>query len=219
MSDTVPINLMQLRRKPFVPTKRTEEYTGRLLRQLGLPDKATVGRLALGRSLVDPGAPPALDESTSGGVGKAIRGDTLFGDDLAVWVALIVEHAAKHESADGLEFEPLVDLIRRHWDRGVTLLWKDWQDAGEGLSAFLERLSVLASLPADGPRGRRGGGTEADDAWGLGSATPVVLRLGEIGLITGSNKRAEWVLNKNGMAPHMGMFGKPDGEGAVSAGA
>ncbi len=73
MSDIVPINLMQLRRKHFVPTKRTEEYTQRLLRQLGLPDKATVGRLALGRSLADLSDLPKLDESTSEG-----RADSKF---------------------------------------------------------------------------------------------------------------------------------------------
>ncbi len=209
MSDTVPVNLMQLRRKPFLPTKHTEEHTGRLLRQLGLPDKATVGRLALGRSLSVPSDPPDLEDASTEGAGKAIRGDTLFGDDLAVWVALVVEHAARHGRADGLEFDSLVDLLRRHWDRGIRLLWKDWQEAGEGLSAFLERLSVLASLPATGPLGDGVRPGKSDDGWSTASATPVVLRLGEIGLINGSNKRAEWVLNKNGMAPHLGMFGKP----------
>ncbi len=209
MHDTVPVNLMQLRRKPFVPTKRTEEYTQRLLRQLGLPDKATVGRLALGRSLADPYAPGTLEEAASEGVGKAIRGDTLFGDDLAMWVALVIEHAARHGQPDGPDFDSLVDLMRRHWDRGVALLWKDWQDTGEGLSAFLGRLSQLASLPASGPRGGKEGAQASDDGWATASVSPVVLRLGEIGLITGSDKRAEWVLNKNGMAPHIGMFGKP----------
>ena len=209
MSDNAPLNRMQLRRKPFVPTKRTEEYTGRLLRQLGLPDKATVGRLALGRSLAAANTPPSLEEASSQGVGKAIRGDTLFGDDLAVWVALVVEHAASHEGKmEGVDFDELVDLIRRHWDRGITLLWKDWKDAGEGLSSFLERLSVLASLPATDPLGGRSmPGSNRD--FGPTIATPVPLRLGEIGIITESNERAEWVLNKNGMAPHMGMFGKP----------
>ena len=208
MSDTSPINLIQLRRKPFVPTKRTEEYTGRLLRQLGLPDKATVGRLALGRSLADPTEPPILDSAHSDGVGKAIRGDTLFGDDLAVWVALVVEHSAKNGSPGGLEFEALVDLVRRHWDRGIVLLWKDWTEVGESLSQFLERLSVFASLPANPPLGDLTGGATIDD-WANRTARPVVLRLGEVGLIAGSNRRAEWVLNKNGTAPHMGMFGKP----------
>jgi hypothetical protein len=207
MSDKVPINLMQLRRKHFVPTKRTEEYTQRLLRQLGLPDKATVGRLALGRSLADLSDLPRLDESSSEGVGKGIRGDTLFGDDLAIWVALVVEHAAYQGNPNGIDFETIVDLIRRHWDRGMSLLWKDWQESAEGLSKFLEHLSQLASLPSVGSISGSNG-ARSSDSLAHASTDPIVLRLGEIGVISGTRETAEWTINSSGNAPHLGIFGK-----------
>lgn len=207
MTDKVPINLMQLRRKHFVPTKRTEEYTQRLLRQLGLPDKATVGRLALGRSLADLSDLPKLDESSSEGVGKGIRGDTLFGDDLAIWVALVVEHAACQGSLGGIDFDTTVDLVLRHWDRGMLLLWKDWRESDEGLSKFLENLSQLASLPSVGSTG----GSDSsgyNETLARASTDPIILRLGEIGIISGTKESAEWTINSSGNAPHIGIFGK-----------
>ena len=209
MSERSTLNLLQLRRRPFVPTKRTEDYTGRLLRQVGLPDKATVGRLALGRSLAEPGHPPPLDGVASEGAGKAIRGDTLFGDDLAAWIALIVEHAAMTDRPEGIDTDALVDLVRRHWDRGAALIWKDWQEAGHQLWPFVERLATLAALPVEGSSPAVGEGIADPSEWNPSVIHPVLLRLGEIGSIEGSDRRAEWVLNANGRAPHLGMFGKP----------
>jgi DNA sulfur modification protein DndE len=209
MPERSTLNLLQLRRRPFVPTKRTEDYTGRLLRQVGLPDKATVGRLALGRSLAEPGHPPPLDGVASEGAGKAIRGDTLFGDDLAAWIALLVEHAAMTDRPEGIDTDTLVDLVRRHWDRGAALIWKDWQEAGHQLWPFVERLATLAALPSEGSSTAVGEGRADPSEWNPSVIHPVLLRLGEIGSIEGTDRRAEWVLNANGRAPHVGMFGKP----------
>lgn len=197
------MDLMRLRRKPLRPSSRTEEYTQRLMRQLGLPDKATVGRLAVGRSLADPSIPPVIDDE-DGSAGKEIRADTLFGDDLAIWTALVVEHAGLSDP----KFDEVADLIRRHWDRGCDQLWQQWRDSDQKLSNFLQDLAGKASLPEHEPIGLAGATGNADGSASSLSTSPIMLRLGDVGMVAGTDERAEWALNRNGQSPHLGIFGK-----------
>lgn len=184
--------------RPFKPSRRADDLTEQLMRQLGLPDKATVVRLAIGRSLATQQLPKALpdDEST----GREIKGMTLFGEDLPLWIALVVEHA----QMDSFNEKEVVDLIRRHWHRGCENLWKEWSDSEKRLDAFLTGLAERAALP-NGPSPTIGPDDGPSDFLMQGA---VKLRLGEIGVIDGTGETAEWVLNASGLSPHLAIFGK-----------
>jgi hypothetical protein len=89
----------------------------------------------------------------------------------------------------------------------MSLLWKDWQESSEGLSNFLANLSQLASLPAVTSISASDGALP-NEALAHASTDPVVLRLGEIGIISETRETAEWTINSSGNAPHIGIFGK-----------
>lgn len=134
-ADTL-LGVADIGRLDFRTSRSGDHATGQLLRLLDLQYRYQPARLALGRSLGVPGAPAAVDNFD----GKAIRGETLFGqgaDDIGMWASLITEHAG----TGPLDRRTLQELIAAHWARGANLLWDDLREADDAVAALGDLLA------------------------------------------------------------------------------
>jgi hypothetical protein len=120
---------------------------------LGLSEKATAARLAIGRSLYDGGttveaAKEAIDSLERG---SAIEGVHLFGDDSDAWACAIAVSVGT-PITDATQFRILVEF---HWHRGAKLLEKDLSDVHGGPIDFLVqlagRIATSSGLSGTGP--------------------------------------------------------------------
>jgi hypothetical protein len=157
-----------------------------------------VARLAIARSLAVSSEPEVLSSEERG---KVIKGLNLFGEDLRIWLALLLEH--RH--SDDMAMDQIQDLIARHWARGLRLLENDWQTAGEDFDKFVISLAEQAGVSAEGGAATR---SPAHAAGGFSPrASPVVVSIGEKSLDQDTNKRVDWVLNGPGVSPHVAVMG------------
>src|SRR5207247_2017772 len=118
----------------FRTSKRGDGLNDQLQTKLGFKYRYEPARLAIARSLELELPPPPLEGEDAQDAGKTILGRNLFGEDeLALWLALIVEAA-------GL-MDPTVDAIqeqvRRHWHRGIVLLTEEWANCGGEYERFV----------------------------------------------------------------------------------
>lgn len=181
---------------------RTDEVSDRVntdfMGHLGVKVRYLPARLAIARSLAVVGPPAALPEG--GEVGKAIKGDTLFGTGglLAAWTALIVERS----SADEIDLKGLQDLVASHWRRGIGLLEEEWRAAELEPSRFLRRLVEASDLSPDG------GGIRPDGRGAVsGLEGAIVLPIGEISEDTSTGEKLQWAMNAPGGSPHSAIMG------------
>jgi hypothetical protein len=136
----------------YRPSKSAEDFLSDLRSFLGLNDKATAARLALGRSLYDGGVElaAATAELESLERGTAIQGMHLFGENTAAWacaVATSVGAALTSESE-------LRTLVEYHWHRGATLLERDFNEAERSQTDFVVHLAGrLTSVAGNGSAG------------------------------------------------------------------
>jgi S-DNA-T family DNA segregation ATPase FtsK/SpoIIIE len=112
---------------------------------LGLSTKASVARLAIGRSL----GLGALADITVDAKGLEIPATSMFSkDDLPIWIGLFVTHARVHGGLAIDNMESLRLAMRQHWHRGVNLLMEDWKSKDENFDDFLRMLiNIRAELP------------------------------------------------------------------------
>jgi hypothetical protein len=131
----VPVGIADVGRLDFRTSRSGDTATSAIQRALGLQFRYQPARLAIGRSLGLP-TRPALVQNLDG---KAIRGETLFGQsvqDLGMWMSLIVEHAG----AGPLVRRELQDLVSAHWARGAGLLWDQLRDAADPLAEIIRQV-------------------------------------------------------------------------------
>lgn len=97
-----------------------------LMKKFGFQYRYQPARIAIALSLRVPGTPADMPD----GVGKPIKGDILFGSDeaeLALWVALVVQHA----DAVPMSRRSFQELVGAHWHRGMASLSKISDGVGE----------------------------------------------------------------------------------------
>lgn len=97
-----------------------------LMKKFGFQYRYQPARLAIALSLRMPGIPKDMPDGT----GKPIKGDILFGSDeaeLALWVALVVQHA----DAPPMSRRSFQELVGAHWHRGMASLFKIADDVDE----------------------------------------------------------------------------------------
>lgn len=157
-------------------------------------------RLAISRSLAISAAPDLGDDELD--PGKSIKGDTLFGTGtaLSVWLALIVERAGEPD----LDTRKLVALVGAHWRRGLALLDKEWEQAGQDIAKFVKRLVEVAELPTTGRGSLRGAGTASGATYSNGQ---IEVPIGEIGEDAVTKEKVVWSLNGRGGSPHSAIMG------------
>ena len=132
----------------YRPTKTADDFLSDLRSFLGLADKATAARLAVGRSLyhgnVDLESARAELEQVERGT--AIQGMHLFGDHTTAWACAVAASVPSPVTSEG----DLRSLIEFHWHRGATLLESDWLEAERSQTEFVVhlagRLSTVAAL-------------------------------------------------------------------------
>jgi len=194
----------------FSTSEKAVEQTEELRRNLGLPTKAQVARMAIGLSLglsdgeCLPSSPDKKDKTI-------IKGATLFGDGAGrhLWQALLVADGSRRTEKFSAQ-----ELVARHWQRGVALLVQDWRDAEQEDEAAAEKSGVYgrfvgklmrrADLPetADKPNG--------DDPPSLPDGKQLVakaVRL-HLGKEVDSEEDFVWTVNGVGYAPHIAIMGE-----------
>ena len=209
----------QVKRAGLAPTRDDQKFEETLRRSLGLKTRYESARLAIGRSLSQQEPPPAPKPAD----GTSIPGGTLFGDDLDVWLAALVESDrpavtvadAAAEPPD-VTLETVRQLVHAHWQRGAADLRDDWREVGGDVAEFLLRLSNLLPNTAAGSGGRPRGdsvrdATSKDGAAAKhtsgGPAGQVAVRFGPVSEIHPGGQPIESVLNVAG-SPHIALMGR-----------
>jgi DNA sulfur modification protein DndE len=198
------ITLEQVLLAGFQTSAEADRRTEQLRSSLGLSAKNRVARLAIGRSLSESSYPTGnLD-----GAGRPIKGDVLFGlNELPLWVGLLFTHLKKTNPRAELTLPTLQDLVKRHWDRGVSLLTEDWGEAGEDYNRFVD---VLVRRRANLPE--TGGVSPVtvksrDDVWEAAGRDPIPV-LVDLGRETDTNEPFRWTVNGVGYSPHVAVMGQ-----------
>lgn len=194
------VTLLALNNAGFKTTAKADELNTKLMTLLGLKARYEPARLAIARSL-SVASPPEIIPEESDSDGKIINGQNLFGDDLGAWVALIVEHA----KADDCSAKDLQDLVRRHWHRGIHLIFEEWNRCGGDFDKFILQLAGRAGM-------RDGAGLPAGEPAASGTSFelkvgPVLVRIGSPGIDVATQEPIAWTLNAPGTSPHVALMG------------
>ncbi|MGX2032912.1 helicase HerA domain-containing protein [Methylocaldum gracile] len=187
--------LTRIDRLRYRPTREAEEFLGDLRSSLIPGDKATVARLAIGRSLAEfeTGENIQIPDGTE--MGNAIEGIHLFGDDADIWACLIAA-AAEISPKEPAAFRSLVEA---HWNRGALLLKTDYEDVKKSDMDFVIRLAGM--LPA--------GGTIPGDLKVLKEKEgPVLIKFGSESIDPVSGEAVFFTINAPGISPHVAILGK-----------
>ena len=187
----------------FQTSGEADKRTEQLRSSLGLSAKNRIARLAIGRSLAEAGYPTgSLD-----GAGKAIKGDVLFGlNELPLWVGLLFTHLQKTDPRAELTLATLQDLVKRHWNRGISLLMEDWDEAGEDYHRFIEILvRRRANLPETG--GVSPIASADDNGWEGASRDPIPVHV-NLGSEVDTDAAFRWTVNGVGYSPHVAVMGQ-----------
>ncbi|MFA5969160.1 MAG: DndE family protein [Sphingomonas sp.] len=131
----IQVTLADVSRMDFRPSTGADQICGSLQRILDLPFRYQIARMAIGRSLSIPSAPPTPGDSA----GRSIRGETLFGKEVSeqgLWIALLGQHAARND----LSKKELQELTAAHWCRGASTLDEQWKASGQEFGKFITRL-------------------------------------------------------------------------------
>lgn len=198
------ITLEQVLLAGFQTSAEADRRTEQLRSNLGLSAKNRIARLAIGRSLSESSYPTGnLD-----GAGKPIKGDVLFGlNELPLWVGLLFTHLKKTDSRAELTLPTLQDLVKRHWNRGVSLLMEDWAEAGEDYNRFVEVLvRRRANLPETGGVSPVTV-TSGDGVWEAAGRDPIPV-LVDLGREVDTNEPFHWTVNGVGYSPHVAVMGQ-----------
>lgn len=198
------ITLEQVLLAGFQTSAEADRRTEQLRSNLGLSAKNRIARLAIGRSLSESSYPTGnLD-----GAGKPIKGDVLFGlNELPLWVGLLFTHLKKTDPRAELTLPTLQDLVKRHWNRGVSLLMEDWAEAGEDYNRFVDVLvRRRANLPETGGVNPITA-TSGDGVWESAGRDPIPV-LVDLGREVDTNEPFRWTVNGVGYSPHVAVMGQ-----------
>lgn len=212
ISAIMEVSPMTVMKANFSTSYEADRDNNYLMGQLGMSSRYAPARLAIARSLSLNTTPDPIPATTQG-EGKTIHGQNLFGDDLKLWMALVIEHAG-HELVSIQEFK---DLIRRHWHRGISALMQDWERSHKNYDTFILRMAEQSGLKS----GQEKGNTASFDP--AGTHTPagmVKLLLGNaLGPLApkGERETLHWVINAPGTSPHIAIMGAT-GAGKTRAG-
>lgn len=188
--------IIEINNASFTTSSTADASNEELKKRLGLKSRNLAARLAIARSLSVVSPPTALESDERG---KVIKGVNLFGDDLRVWMAFLLEHA----QSEDITLEDVQELVSRHWSRGLNLLAEDWKSAGEDFDRFVLTLASQAGVKAEGKAQTR-------DLSDMGAfkprATAVILPIGD-SIELSSKQKVEWIINAPGGSPHIAVLG------------
>lgn len=187
----------------FKPTEASAVFEEKLRAKLGLAQRYDSARLAIGRSLAQPDAPPPIPAETK--FGKPIPGEYLFGEEIDLWICAVVMDGQLGEAATLDDFRSMVES---HWARGSLLLNSELEHCADDEPKFVGRLSDF--LP------------EMGDASGSGSLAPgaegeIRLKVGSVSRTFPGGEAIDFAINGKGTSPHIALMGKV-GSGKTTTG-
>lgn len=191
------ISLIETSRYRF--SKDADEILDYFRKTLVPGERYRGARLAIARSLA---YPREVDPIPKGEWKGAIPGHILFGEESAVWAALIVQATAK-----GVEnMDTFKALVEAHMHRGARLLQEDYDEVDRRDVDFAMRLAALAGARdgSDVPSDRREGPSGVPG----GPVTRVSVPFGEVGIELRSNQPVLIEVNAPGVSPHSAFMGK-----------
>lgn len=133
------LNLAEIARFDFRTSAAADLINSDMQRKLGVANRYAPARIGIALSLGEKIEGALLDSATEGEMGKAIRGETLFGvdDQLAVWITLI---AQSDEPSGLLTKDRLRSLVAYHWSRGIQMLSTRFNTAENDFDRFVDQL-------------------------------------------------------------------------------
>lgn len=131
------LTLREIAGANFRTSEESDTVNTDFMEHLGSRTRYLPARLAIGRSLRVAASPPAVEQS-----GKTIKGETLFGDELGPWLAMLTEHDGREDIA----LRGLQAIVAAHWARGIGMLQRDWAAAGQDRDRLLRKLAEDAGL-------------------------------------------------------------------------
>jgi S-DNA-T family DNA segregation ATPase FtsK/SpoIIIE len=124
-------------------SQEADRYSDRLRQNLGLETRASVARLAIGRSLA---LGPLQADASIDSKGLDIAAMSLFSaENIGAWVGLLVSHSITTGGTAINSMDALRAAIRAHWHRGALALWSDWDTCEEDYDRFIETLITRRS--------------------------------------------------------------------------
>lgn len=195
------IKLIDIANTDFRTSKDADDLNDAFMTRLGVKSRFIPARLAIARSLLLD-ANISLDQKVEKS-GRAIKGDTLFGtgEDLTVWLGLIVE--ASH-ARDSVTKGDISEAVAAHWKRGLKSLEDDWNSVGQEISGFLSLLAANSKLPSVGDT------TTGGDGGALPSTKhnrTIELPIGSHSQNLETEERFTWPINGSGGSPHCAIMG------------
>lgn len=121
-----PFQLGDIIRADFRTSRDADASNTAIMKKFGFQYRYQPARLAIALSLRVPALPREMPDVA----GKPIKGDILFGSDeaeLALWVALVVQHA----EAASMSRRSFQELVGAHWHRGMASLSEISNDVDE----------------------------------------------------------------------------------------
>lgn len=190
--------IVEVNNASFTTSSAADATNDEFMRRLGLKSRNMAARLAIARSLSVAAAPHPIAETERG---RAIKGVNLFGDDLRMWLAYLLEH----HGAEDVALDEVQELVGRHWARGANLLEQDWRSANDDFDKFVMSLASQAGLRSEG-------GISAhvvNDPLGLFAprATAVTIEIGDLSEDVATRKTVDWALNGPNRSPHIAIAG------------
>ncbi len=186
----------------FKVSREANDFCTLLKNKFGFAYNYDAARLCIARSLAEPvhlSDTPGKSADSS----TPIRGENLLGEQLDLWICIIVQAGGLGPEATPGDFRKVVEA---HWERGARRLRDDWEAAGKDDIEFLSRVAVW--LPEVGPSAPTGATGEDRGA--------VAFRIGEVSR-TLSGDEVEVIVNAPGVTPHIALMGQA-GKGKTRSG-
>jgi DNA sulfur modification protein DndE len=199
MEHSTTPTLLEVNNASFATSSSAAECCDLVQRLLGQVSKNIPARLAIAKSLALESQPPKIP---AGDRGPSIRGTNLFGDDIRVWLACIIE---RHKQ-DKISLADFQDLVARHWARGAELLKNSIEAADADFDRFVHSLASEAGMPSSATSLGHGsmGASGQSASYRKG---PVVVSIGELSVNLANQQKVSWVLNAAGRPPHIAVVG------------
>lgn len=186
------LTLREMAGASFRSSEDADAINTDFMEHLGSRTRYLPARLAIGRSLRVPAAPPVVEQT-----GRAIKGETLFGADLATWLAMLVEH----DGRDDVSLRMLQGIVAAHWSRGLGMLQRDWEAAGQDRDRLLRKLAEDAGLSPTASSNPAG-----DDIMPSFESGSIQVPVGEVGQ-DDQGQIVTWKPNAPAGSPHLAIMG------------
>ncbi len=186
------LSLREIASASFRTSEEADAINTEFMENLGSRTRYLPARLAIGRSLRVPAAPPAVEQS-----GKVIKGETLLGPELGSWLAMLIEHDGRED----VSLKGFQAIVAAHWSRGLGMLQRDWAGAGQDRDRLLRKLAEDAGLSPTASGEGEGDGEMPAFGSGL-----IQVPVGELGH-DDQGHVVTWKPNAPAGSPHLALMG------------